>query len=514
VFKNNLGLLQRWDYRYWIVVILIALFVTLKISNYPYRHTSDAWEHTAALQELSTNLTSPKNPNVASGAPTPRYMPYLLLLAVSKKLTGFDVFTVMRIASMLNLLLLSLAVFLFTREYFQDHRQPLYSLIVMLFFWGLGYSWSGAYQFSILPLVLPYPSTITFALSLLGLYFVLRAIKSNSLIYLVAIVVLGWFILLSHPLTGGFFFVSSFLLILFSESGDTRTKIKTLIPLLLVIPLSFLWPYYSIHKLFIGSVSSYEGYVDRSHFYSVKKVVTALGPGLLGVVFIHHYLVLKKYRFVTYGFLFFFFVYLLSFVWTIPLGWRFIFLFLFYLHLATARKLREMDLFSLESFKEAVFCRDDIRLFKVLMIAVVVISVAINVIIARPTTVLSRGAPIGAPLPQRYSFLNEVVDQYDVVLADDRTSWVIPSFSGKVVAFLRSNPLLRDIDERRRDHASFFSLESSEDVRKELISKYSVDFILLNLEFLDEEWIPEIEKLGVRVYETDQLLLFKTNERY
>jgi hypothetical protein len=90
---------------------------------------------------------------------------------------------------------------------------------------------------------------------------------------------------------------------------------------------------------------------------------------------------------------------------------------------------------------------------------------------------------------------------------------VIPSFSGKVVSFLRSNPLMPDIDERRRDQASFFSPESTSDTRQDLIRKYNVDFILLNLEFLDEKWIPEMEKLGVRVYETDQILLFKTNER-
>jgi len=495
------------------VVILIALFVTIKVNHYPYRHTADAWEHTAALQELSANLTSPKNPNVLSDASTPRYMPYLVALAVAKKLTGLDVFAVMRAAAVINLLVLSLAVFLFSREYFRDTRQPIYTLIVMLFFWGLGYAWSGAYQFSVLPAVLPYPSTLTFALSLLGLFFVLRAIDSGKLVYHLAITISGWFILLTHPLTGGFFFVSSFLLILFADSGGTRVKLKALIALSVAIPLVFVWPYFSIQKLFIGSVSSYEGYTDRSHFYSARKVVTALGPALLGVVFIVHYLALKKYRFVTFGFLFFAFVYLLSFKWSIPLGWRFIFLFLFYLHLATARKLRELDMFSLESIREAFLCTDNVRLFKAFLLLIIVISVAINVKIARPTSVVSRGAPVGGPLPARYAFLKDIVEPYDVVLADDQTSWVIPSFSGKVVAFLRSNPLLPDIDERRRDHETFFSPESNLETREFIIRKYGVDFILLNLQFLDPSWVPEMEKLGVRVYETDQLILYKTNRR-
>jgi hypothetical protein len=505
----RVGLSYR-GYDYWLVVLIIALFVTVKTAHYPYKHTSDAWEHTAALKELATHLTSPKNPNILSDTPTPRYSPYLFGLAVVKKMTGLSVFSVMRLAAIMNLFLLTLGIYIFTKEYFRDGRQPLYTLVVMFFFWGVGYFWSGAYHLSILPHVLPYPSMFTFALSLISLYFVLRAFRTGKWYYYLYPVILGFVVLLSHPLTGAFLFLSSFLLVVFDNDGDLKHKLIMLASMAAIVPLSFLWPYYPIHKLFIGSVSSYEGYVDRSHFYSVKYIMSSLGPGLLGLLFVYYYFMQGKFRFVTFGFGAFFLVYFMSIFLPIPLGWRFIFFFLFFLHLATSRKLRELDMFSLSTFRQALRCSDDISLFKALLGVVIVFSVVANIIIAGPTTTLSRGAPKGAPLTERYDFLHEMVGQYDVVMADDWTSWVIPSFSGKVVAFLRSNPLLRDNEQRRLDHRVFFAPETTSESRRNLIKKYDVSYILLNLQFDGRELIPRIDELGDKIYEKDQLILYKT----
>ena len=97
------------------------MFFGLKTLHYPYYlYKLDLWESTASLKELSTNLTSPKHSHVLSDTPSFRYMPYMLILAMFTKFTGLDVFSVMNFAAIFNFILLSVGIYLFIKEYFQD----------------------------------------------------------------------------------------------------------------------------------------------------------------------------------------------------------------------------------------------------------------------------------------------------------------------------------------------------------------------------------------------------------
>jgi hypothetical protein len=79
----------------------------------------------------------------------------------------------------------------------------------------------------------------------------------------------------------------------------------------------------------------------------------------------------------------------------------------------------------------------------------------------------------------RYLFLEEKIGQYDVVLADVRTSWHVPPFGGKVVA-CRSMAFILDREERLVDVERFFSQEASPQERQFLLDKYKVEYLLLN----------------------------------
>jgi len=436
-------------------------------------------------------------------------MPYLIILAIIKNVSGLSVFATLHVGTLLNFLLFSLGLWLFTKEYFQDERQPLYTLIVMLFLWGGGYYWSNAYSLHVLPTVLCYPSFFSFALSLFSFYYILKAMKYGRIRYHFYTVLLGASAFLSHPLTGGFYFISAFFLIVCQPHVATRDQVKALVVLFFAFAVSFLWPYFSLFALFFNSSPGSGGYNLRPHFYSLRAIIERLGPGLIGFFFIYQYLVQKRYRFITYSFLALFAMYVLSIFFPVPLGWRFLFFAIFYLHLATSRKMRELEILSPKTWKESINCYDNKRLFTWMMAVILALSVLYNIKLADPTSAFKRSVPQGQRFLEKFSFLGEKVGQYDVVLSDIDTSWILPSFGGKVASFLRSNPLLLDKEERLRDNELFFSNEITRDARRDLLAKYDVRYILVNSHYVDDSLVPEMALFGKKIYEKDGLVLIE-----
>jgi hypothetical protein len=76
------------------------------------------------------------------------------------------------------------------------------------------------------------------------------------------------------------------------------------------------------------------------------------------------------------------------------------------------------------------------------------------------------------------SFLEDKVGRYDVVLTDLETSWYVPSFSGKVVAFPMPIPFVPDHAARIEAVARFFERGASRDERVAILRKYNVTHVL------------------------------------
>src|SRR5262245_6790424 len=87
---------------------------------------SDYWEHAAALRALLENPFHPEHPMVKAEAPSPRFSPHFLLLALLGRAFGANALGAMGIAALVNTLLLLTGIFLFFKEYFRDVRAPLY----------------------------------------------------------------------------------------------------------------------------------------------------------------------------------------------------------------------------------------------------------------------------------------------------------------------------------------------------------------------------------------------------
>ena len=97
-----------------------------------------------------------------------------------------------------------------------------------------------------------------------------------------------------------------------------------------------------------------------------------------------------------------------------------------------------------------------------------------------------------------YNVLTEKVGRYDVVMSDQRTSWLIPTFSGKVICLIHSNQLIPDCCERLDDVETFSAANTTSETRVQILRKYNVSYILLNLDLklFDDETIVAITKMG------------------
>lgn len=75
------------------------------------------------------------------------------------------------------------------------------------------------------------------------------------------------------------------------------------------------------------------------------------------------------------------------------------------------------------------------------------------------------------------------VDRSLVVLADSNAARIAPAFGVRVVASPRPFPFVHDGDERREAMQSFFSSLTSLEIRRQILTKYAVDRILVSRSF-------------------------------
>ena len=83
------------------------------------------------------------------------------------------------------------------------------------------------------------------------------------------------------------------------------------------------------------------------------------------------------------------------------------------------------------------------------------------------------------PTYKSYLFLSRFTGQYDVVLSDIKSSWIVPTFGGKVVAAAHPLAFVPDQDVRRSDLDCFFNRETVFSERQKIIQKYKAKYLLL-----------------------------------
>jgi hypothetical protein len=488
-----------YHYPFFIASSILFLFEAAKIARNEWG--GDFWTHSAVVHELSFHLLHPKNPIIKSDIPHAFYSPYSLLVASFAALTHINTIRALEIFAYFNLAFFLFSFYLFTKSIFKDHHQLLacVALVLMLLFWGADPpGWSGFYHLIVLKDVLPYPATFATSLSLFVLSILLGR-PSLNFFQGVFVIILSSVILISHPTTFVFLFLSTIALYrsfhsLSIQATLARTAAVMLPPLLLCLS----WPYFSIIDLFTRDNAIFHQ-ESKILYQDIPEKVWPIAAALPALLFF------KKDR--VFNFL------------SLSIGVMVV------VYVAgdltgkygLSRLLSPIMIYGnlLISYFLLYLFKTNATFFKVYLLsclAGLILCVYLNR--ASLTKTLDMSKPIQTHYYSKYAFLQNIVNRYDLILSDTNSNQYIPTFSGKVVAFKSPLYWINDINERKASVISFFNPSTSDTLRQIIIDKYHPDYVLIDQTFkLKDSTLLLLKRNGRVVYTEDELLLIALKQK-
>jgi hypothetical protein len=497
---NQNGMIHQASFR-WTRVISLYSFITICLVLVAFESFTilkghwlgDFWEHSAVVKELSENLFHPSNPIIKTNAPHAFFSPYAVLVAAIARLTSTNSIDALQYAAFFNLFFFLFCFHKFCKVILvgKDNIIASFSLLLVLFFWGrdpLG--WSGFYHFISLHYVLPYPSTFAMALSLLTLS-VLGAEQNAKYFTLnsVAVILMIAIVLLTHPNTG-ILLLTAIVGMNFSFSNYSwkYAIIKSLVLIIPAFSLSLLWPYFSVVQLLFGNNSDFQ--IASKRLY--QGVFRMYWPCLL---------VLPGFFFARRDKIFYFFfstlglmtaIYVVGYITKIYGVGRIIAGIMMFAHFLMAYMI--------------VQCvANKRRISSILYLILLGGAFCTSLFLNKKFINTAFNTPRGHEYIN-YGFLRTLVKSNDIVLSDRGSNSGIPSFSGKVVSWDKPLYWVADLDERRSAVQAFFSVSTSDSIRKVILEKYKPDFVLFDYSRLDlnPQTVQWIESLGKVIYKKNQ----------
>jgi hypothetical protein len=472
-----------------------------------YSLWADYWEHTAALTEWMRNFSAPANPHVLDDSLSPRYMPQFWVLAFMGLFFGLTSIDLMSISAVVNYILITVGLFLFTRAYFRDPWAPLISFIAVYMFWGVSWNWSNLYQFKSFFYVAGYPSSFVFGLSLISFWTVLKTLRGDysAVIASFLLFVLAALMFLCHPLTAVFGIVGCVLLVFTESSVSGGRRLAILLALGAGLIATELWPYFSAWKVALGlygagqeqwfSSGGGSGVLSRfasgdwQHiFYDPRLVITILGPALLGIPACVWLAVRKEGRFIVTGAVVMSIPYFINIFVELPLAHRFLLFTVFYLQLAMVWVILQV----IDAWR-TIPRPPQAQAYMMGTLAFLALIVVSNVVLLatefrgytfspKHLTMIDKRAQIPDRLSvvELYSKLTGPLAESSVVLSTAQVGWPLPTVKGKVVALYHENPMVADQNQRYRDTMEFFYRQLEDQQRTDIIRGYQATHLLVS----------------------------------
>jgi hypothetical protein len=518
-----MSFLQTPGRRYFLAFLgILIIFIPCAFLTYPSFNNSDGCEHAAAVRELTYSFTKPHNPLLdLPGNTSPRFVPSVFVMTIVQKIFSPGLFTLIGISSIASFLLLGIGIYLFSKEYFHDNRQPLYSLLCILFLWGTGWEESNSYMFSSLIPFAYYPSVVSFALMPLSLFFLLRYLHGGKRRHASVFIALSGFILLNHPVTGFLYFFVTLILITTEGYGQKNTLFLFTITFLIALGFTAIWPYYPFFKsLFYIASGKAKQFWDygATHAYLYSDLLRRVGPAFLGIIPLVYFGLKRQYPFIVFGFLSCLLFYALGYFLNISLGERFVFFCLFFSQLAFSRILK-----ILREERAAFKNTRAANLLAILFLCALVGGMGNQLFmtgkIYLPLLLKSSPHPM-----EKYLILQKHLRRGDTVLADVFTSWPLPCITGaKVVSLYHNSPLVPENFERLHDTRRFFTTPRE---RQRIIEKYHLTHVVIHknlcppgteeeqadqffIPYPDEKLLQGISSLGVTMLNNEHFLLVR-----
>jgi hypothetical protein len=443
----------------------IALGALALCTLYAWRgyFSSDFWEHAAVVRELSVRPFSPEHPLLSVDATHAYFSPYLLAVALAARATGISAISALASAGLVNIVLLILALRRFlVRLLPQGEAAAPYALLFIFFLWGKdAWMWSGFLHIGMLGYDASYPSTFAAAAMFLSLSLLLDALDRGRSLAFIGIALLLALCILTHPPTAVVLLAG--LAALFLARVNNRFLINGVLlagAVVVGVVGALAWPYFPVRQLLVAQPAEF-------HLWNVvfyQGVPAQVWPAMLALP---------------------------------VLVWR-------------LRGNRRDPLVLFVAVLIVIYALGGITgkygLGRVIAYIVVLVQIALGAAVATWESRLpARRAWLAAactlmvilgllaytrpPLPRlRYerplwhdvgSILTPV-HPGEVVLADSRTSYMVPVLTGgRVVAWRHPVYWVPDHAERRQAQERFFAAATDAE-RRAVIARYQVRWILLN----------------------------------
>lgn len=469
--------------------LLLLQLIVIDLSPW----NGDYWEHRAVVRELSLKILHPSHPILNVDVPHAFFSPYLVLLGAIVSVTGITVPVLFNIVMLINLLLFFVAVYqltkLFTDEESNRSKAFLLLLLLILFFWGTEAPlYSSFFHFRSLIVTLVYPSTFSFICAVFAAT-VTKKLLINSrspakeIILGIVLSLLLCIIILTHPLT--FVFAACLLLYVylntslqykFNQQLVLKKTLFLFASVIVSVALAYLWPYFPVFALLNYVESGNKFHADSFELY--VDVLWKIFPVLLlpFLVFFNRSILWKKEWPLLFCLAILLLIYAVGF-YTKSYGMgRMIAFAVIFCHLLLLKNLLLL--------KQAKAIWWGILMF---LVALPCLFQSKNTFKYLSAKALQRVFDTASFQQTKHrskayllSFLEPVLEKKSpVVLTDLPTGLFIPAMGGKVVAAGSPVYWVSDADKRRQQVNLFFSAETTDKERRNLIITYKPDYLLL-----------------------------------
>jgi hypothetical protein len=247
------------------------------------------------------------------------------------------------------------------------------------------------------------------------------------------------------------------------------------------VGLAALWPYYPTLGVIVqGTTESVSqnlagGPADRpGRFLGSRSLLDVVGVAIVGLLAFPHFVRARSHAFLVLGFAGTASLTALAEYVPIPLGHRFLLFAVFYLQVATVWVLL------LLTDEVRIQPRISTRRARLVggLVATCLLAYCTFPNVSKARERLS-DRPEGSPPAAFARRVARLAGPDAVVLANRKTSWALPAYGPKVIVLHHENPLVPDAAERMRHVREFYSPETSDGVRANILRKYGVTAVIV-----------------------------------
>jgi hypothetical protein len=501
---------QSFQHRYAILVLFLFAQFILYTSDGLWN--GDFWEHSAVVRELMTHPMAPRHPQLVVDATHAFFSPYALLVGVVGRLLGLSSIEALALFGAINLLLLTFGLtrFASTIDRANSSGISFYALLFAMFLWGQeAWLFSGFYNAKIFNSVLPYPSTFALAMSFFVVSLQANEDAKLDILKLMVQVMLSALVLLTHPLTAIFLWVSLFAYVGSNLSKQGRAWISLMLVTLGSLFLSSYWPYFSILQLMLSGGNAYH-YANANMY---QNVVSSIWPILAVLPLVIWQALVVQNRATCATILMLSVIYIYGFVSEKFAFGRSLSFILLLFNILLAQTVIELEVKLYAKRHLLNFLWRGLTTLILCACACLWMYKSHDRLLTLGNSVFKGRALSSENTYGDLKFLSKYANQEDLILADIEASWIIPTLSGKVVATKHPLAFVPDWFSRKTDVIDFFDINVDAARRIQLLERYNPQYILIRktdkgTERIIFEQIAKNRWLQL-IFETDKFILLR-----